>query len=196
MNHVVIDTDKILLDDQPVNTDGISGIQMLSTIYKNLSMGYPKFHKMDPLCRLGFIAAELLFSVSPMQNGDNHAVIAIGHGGSIVNDTRYHKTIAHPDAYFPSPAVFVYTLANIVTGEIAIRHKIYGESSSYLISTFDPATITQLLLSTFADSGINRITGGWIDCNDDNDFSLRFVTIDRTTPANDIQKFFKSNPIK
>ena len=42
---------------------------------------------------------------------------------------RFQETIQHADSYYPSPALFVYTLPNIVTGEIAIRNKYYGETS-------------------------------------------------------------------
>ena len=50
---------------------------------------------------------------------------------------------------FPSPALLVYTLPNIVTGEIAIKHKITGENSFFIEPTFNAELLhnyTELLL--------------------------------------------------
>lgn len=195
MRTVVIDTERVLVDGKPITTERDKGMEMLTGLYKSLSASYPKYYKMDPLCRLGFIAAELLLGREPATDGDRHAVVAIGHGGSIADDRRYQETIADADNCFPSPAVFVYTLANIVTGEIAIRHKLYGESSSFLIGHYDPETITRLLLTTLDDPETECVTGGWVDCESDDRFSLRFATIDRTDNYNEIKLFFENNNI-
>ena len=195
MRTVVIDTNNILLDGKPLNVSDAKGMTMLTDVFKSLSTGYPKYYKMDPLCRLGFIAAELLLADAQDGNRDLHAVVAVGHGGSIADDRRYQETIACADNYFPSPSVFVYTLANIVTGEIAIRHKLYGESSSYLIARYDPETITRLLLTAFDDPEVEQVTGGWIDCESEDNFSLRFLTADRSTKYDEIKQFFENNNI-
>lgn len=195
MNSVIIDTDKAIINGVALDTSGKTGMDLLTSLYRSRETGYPKYFKMDPLCRLGFIGAEMLLGPTPDVNGDSHAIVVIGRGGSIADDRRYQETIANDDNYFPSPAVFVYTLANIVTGEIAIRHKLYGESSSYLIENYVPETITRLLYTAFADPDVNQVTGGWIDCDSDNAFSLRIVTIDRNTSPEETLNFFKNNPI-
>lgn len=193
MKHIVIDRDRIILNGNQVDSNSLTGISMLTSIYKRYNMSYPKYYKMDPLCRLGFIGAELLLDKDI--DGDRHAIVIAGRSGSIIDDIRYQETINDEEDYFPSPAVFVYTLANIVTGEIAIRHKIYGETSSYLINDYNPETIATLLTSTFDDSDIDQITGGWIEATGEDDFTLRFVTIDRKTSRNEIIGFFKENII-
>lgn len=193
MKHIVIDRDRIILNGNQIDSDSLTGISMLTSIYKRYNMSYPKYYKMDSLCRLGFIGAELLLDKDI--DGDRHAIVIAGRSGSIIDDIRYQNTINDEEDYFPSPAVFVYTLANIVTGEIAIRHKIYGETSSYLINDYNPETIATLLTSTFDDSDIDQITGGWIEATGEDDFSLRFVTIDRKTSRNEIIGFFKENII-
>lgn len=193
MKHIVIDRDRIILNGNQIDSDSLTGIYMLTSIYKRYNMSYPKYYKMDSLCRLGFIGAELLLDKDI--DGDRHAIVIAGRSGSIIDDIRYQETINDEEDYFPSPAVFVYTLANIVTGEIAIRHKIYGETSSYLINDYNPETIATLLTSTFDDSDIDQITGGWIEATGEDDFTLRFVTIDRKTSRNEIIGFFKENII-
>lgn len=197
MRNIVIDNDRILLNNQPVDTSETIGQAMLTHVYKMYGFAYPKFYKMDSPCRLGFIATELLLGDKTEIDRDSHAIVAIGYSGSINTDSRYCETICDSENYFPSPSVFVYTLANIVTGEIAIRNKIYGETSSYLIDSYDPALITQLLMSAFADPAINTVTGGWIDAPaGDKPFSLRFVTVDRDTSPQQIIEFFNQHPVE
>lgn len=196
MRQVVIDSKRIIVDRQPVDCQGLSGMSMLTAVYKDGNMAYPKFYKMDPLCRLGFIGAELILGNISDIDSDRHAVVVIGRSGSIVDDRRYQETINDTTDYFPSPAVFVYTLANIVSGEIAIRHKLYGESSSYLIENYDPELITTLMMSTFDDNDIDLITGGWIEVADENQFTLRFMTIDRKTSSDEITGFLTDNPLQ
>ncbi|MDE6382459.1 MAG: 3-oxoacyl-ACP synthase, partial [Muribaculaceae bacterium] len=64
----------------------------------------------------------------------------------------------------------VYTLANIVTGEIAIRHKIYGETSFYVMPAFDPGQIDDVAEDLFQTSSPSFVLTGWVDYNDDNDY--------------------------
>lgn len=195
MKSIVIDTDKIILNDVLLKTGAETGMSLLTSVYKNGAIGYPKYYKMDPLCRLGFIGAEMILGPQPAPDSDTHAVVVIGHGGSIADDRHYQETIADVNDYFPSPAVFVYTLANIVTGEISIRHKLFGETSSYLIENYDYERITDLLLTAFNDPETEHITGGWIDYETDSCFSLRFVNIDRYTPREEILDFFRDYSI-
>ena len=90
---------------------------------------------MDPLCRLGFVTSELLLDgeAERFTPREDRAVVLFTRSGSFASDSRYQQTIADPADYYPSPAVFVYTLANIVTGEIAIRNRYLGETSCYLL---------------------------------------------------------------
>lgn len=119
-----------ILDDRMISASSIVGL------YREFIGDYPKFFKMDNLCKLGFVAAELLLRNADAASKENAAIILFNRNGSLVTDRNYQKTITDGN-YFPSPALFVYTLANIVTGEIAIRHKIYGETSFYILPEKD-----------------------------------------------------------
>ena len=46
-------------DGEPVRLEP-SDDPLLVALYRRYAGGYPKFFKMDPLCRLGFVASELL----------------------------------------------------------------------------------------------------------------------------------------
>lgn len=140
----------------------------LTSIYRHLGIQYPKFFKMDNLCKAGFLAAEFVVRESDMQvEEDGHpdwSVIVFNNCSSLDNDKAYQETIKDVDNYFPSPSVFVYTLANIVTGEIAIRHKLKGESCSYILPKFAADEIYQVgLTSLLPEKQIDNLLIGWVN---------------------------------
>lgn len=150
----------------------------LNAIYRQLIGDYPKFFKMDSLCKLGFITAELLLKDIPIDEKENGAIILFNRNGSLITDRNYQETIQSIDNYFPSPSLFVYTLANIVTGEISIRHKIYGESSFYILDKEDEEEMGSIIESTFLTSSPSFILTGWVEYENENDFlaEMKLVT--------------------
>ena len=149
-----------------------TGEKMLVELYRRYVNDYPKFFKMDTLSRLGFIASELLLQAECEErfvSRDDRDVILANRSASIKNDNDYIQTIAE-DNYFPSPALFVYTLPNIVTGEIAIRNKYLGETSFYILNT--PEDIEPLLQSIS-----NSAIAGWCECSDANSFYAKIQII-------------------
>jgi 3-oxoacyl-(acyl-carrier-protein) synthase len=97
--------------------------------YDQFSGQYPKFHKMDPLSKLGWLAAEVLLKDAPLSNYPPESVglILANKSASLDTDLRYFDTVKD----IASPALFVYTLANIVMGEISIRHGFKGENAFF-----------------------------------------------------------------
>lgn len=161
---------------------GERGSALLTAIYRREIGDYPKFFKMDPLCRLGFVATELLLQgeTGRFIPREDRAVVLFSHCGSLCNDLRYLRTIQWPDAYYPSPSVFVYTLANIVTGEIAIRNRYYGETSCFLLQDDTPDTEAALIEAAWADPATRSLVCGWIDCPDTEHFTARLQLLQRT----------------
>lgn len=156
----VVKDGKIIISDLPIT-------HSLSHIYRYLQLDYPKFFKMDNLSKLGFLGAELLLNahfqdIENRQQKRNISIVCCNRAASLDNDRRYQETIKTSE-FFPSPAVFVYTLPNIVTGEIAIRHKIMGETSFFVLPKFSAATIWELSQSAFDDSEIDYVLSGWIN---------------------------------
>ncbi len=102
----------------------------LTELYRAIGADYPKFFKMCPLCKTAFLGAELLLEgLSADDKAENLDIILFTADGCAQADMAFYKSILNEAEYFPSPAQFVYTLPNIMTGEIAIRHKIYGETT-------------------------------------------------------------------
>ena len=132
--------------------------------YRALGVAYPKFFKMDTLCRLGFVAVEELLRGHEEQIDAEHtALILANRSASLKNDKDYQATIADPENYFPSPALFVYTLPNIVTGELAIRHGLYGETAFYVLEK--EADLLPIVEATLRDPQIRSAIVGWVECS-------------------------------
>ena len=56
-----------------------------------------------------------------------------------------------------------------MTGEIAIRHKMQGESSMYVLPEYDNEAETRTVQAAFDESDTPLIVSGWVDYeNDDN----------------------------
>lgn len=105
-------------------------------------------------------------------------MVLIGSKGSLHADMAYAETIAGDD-FYPSPEKFVYTLPNIVTGEIAIRNKYHGETEYYMLPCRDAALERRLMIASFADDNTGSVIGGWIDCESDSVFECDISIIER-----------------
>ena len=169
----------VTLNGQPVMVaaapDGSQpeGKQLLTSLYKQHVGDYPKFYKMDPLARVGFLAAELLLHSLGEElyvEREDRAIVLVNRSASLAADRKYEQTIQTGDEYFPSPADFVYTLPNIVTGEIAIRHHYHGETTFLVVDHDDPEMLQTLIAQAFADPMTRSVLGGWLECVDENHF--------------------------
>jgi 3-oxoacyl-[acyl-carrier-protein] synthase-1 len=171
LSEVIITPIETTLNGLRISTESITGL------YKKFVGDYPKFYKMDPLCKLGFLGSDLLLKDKTADERENAAIVFFNKSGSLVADRNYEKTIEN-DNYFPSPALFVYTLANIVTGEIAIRNKIYGESSFYIMNDLNQQKIDEILESVYTTSNPPFIVTGWIEYTDDLNYfaNIKLVT--------------------
>jgi hypothetical protein len=145
-------------------------VSFLKSAYKHFMLNYPKFYKMDKLCQLAFVCSDLLLKdsrITEKYSTEDIAIVIANSAASLEVDTEHQATISDNDNYFPSPALFVYTLPNILIGEIAIRNKIKGENTFFIFDKFDPD-----FMSSYIDSLLNTgkakcsITG-WVDFYED-----------------------------
>ena len=170
---VKISPSEVVVDGKSVALpEGISGKDLLTFLYREKVGNYPQFYKMDLLSRLGFIASELLLEAEGKERvagTDSRAVILFNRSSSLMTDRKYMATIAE-DNYYPSPALFVYTLPNIITGEIAIRNKYNGETSFYILPERNGGVMENVLRAAFLDKKTQSVISGWIDCTADNCF--------------------------
>ena len=158
------------------------GSALLTELYRAHIGDYPKFFKMDTLSKLGFVASELLLQAEGkprFEPSEDRAVVFFNRSASLQADTAYQATIQDPDNFFPSPAAFVYTLPNIVTGEIAIRNKYFGETSFMVLPDHDPQIMAQQLQHAFLDPMTTSVLGGWLDCTDEDHFEAELYIISK-----------------
>ena len=149
---------------------------LLTALYKQIIGNYPKYYKMDGLCRLGFIASELLLKAERDEGSftedinKTRAIVFFNRSSSIASDKKYLASIVEKDNYFPSPSVFVYTLPNIVTGEIAIRNGYHGETSFYILPHKNEFLMQDIIETTFMDEQTTSVLTGWLDYEDSEHF--------------------------
>lgn len=135
-------------------------------LYKHAETKYLKFFKMDKLARLGFIAAEVLLngqSLTEEYPSDKIGVVLSNSSSTIDIDTEYYNTIKDKDNYFPSPALFVYTLPNIMIGEICIRNKFNGENNLFVEKEFNPDFQIKYINGLFHQHRVQACLGGWVE---------------------------------
>jgi hypothetical protein len=151
----------------------------IKNAYRFLNTSYPKFFKMDQLSKLGFLAADILFkkyfdekSMMPEETG----IVLANSSSSLDTDFTYFDSIKDSANYFPSPSVFVYTLPNIMIGEICIRHKITGEGVFFVSEKFDPDFMCKYVTDLFGIGKVQRCLTGWVELLDDRyDAALYFI---------------------
>ena len=144
--------------------------EKLNECYQKLGISYPKFFKMDPISKTGFICTELLVRKNPeivQIQSSEIAVLVNTSSGSKDTDNRFQNTIQSTENYFPSPGLFVYTLPNIVIGEICIRHGFKGENLC-LISEKPEINQIFINISAWINSGLTEVClCGWIEVKND-----------------------------
>ena len=172
---VVLDHQKLWEGNQNANEkleeqEGAGHHSLLTSLYKQMIGNYPKFYKMDGLSRLGFVASEILLNAEKEETEEEKAIIFFNHSSSIASDRNYKESIKDKDYYFPSPSIFVYTLPNIVTGEIAIRNHFHGETSFFILPDKDEKMMEEILQASCRDAQSKSFLTGWIDYEDERHF--------------------------
>ena len=169
LHRVHILPDGVTLDGRPLPIQS-QGAGLLSEIYRKYVGDYPKYHKMDALSRLAFLATELLLSRGDVPQDSKRATILFNRTSSVVADRCHLGSIAKPGEFYPSPSVFLGTLPNIATGEIAIRHGYNGETSLYITDFRDEALMKKVVSSSFSLGGFRSLICGFVDCDGGDSF--------------------------
>lgn len=170
-------------------------------IYKKQELVYPKFYKMDLLAQAGYLASELLKQANPQMAGgyqdDEIALIFGNNSSSTDTDIRFLKS--YEGNASPSPSLFVYTLPNIILGEIAIVNKWYGENMFAVLPNFTPGFFLDYIQISLI-AGSKAALCGWLEILEDKvDVFLFFVEADQQTgvalnPENLNRLYNQKNP--
>lgn len=161
-----ISENKVSVNQQLVfNNSAANFQQFVDAAYKNQGVDYPRFYKMNNLSKLGFLAAEYLLSnfvESPLAqaSGELTGIILANHYSSLDTDLKHQHFIQQGIA---SPAVFVYTLPNILIGELCIRYGIKGENTFFIAAEYDITGQTFYVTQLFNNQNITHCFVGWIE---------------------------------
>lgn len=158
--------------------EAVAGESFLTHLYRKYQMEYPKFFKMDVLCKVGFIASEILLEAEGVERfvpRADRAVLLFNRHSSLCADRAFQETIADPEEFYPSPSVFVYTLPNIVTGEIAIRNKYHGESEFILLPEKSKTVMTRAVERAFLDPETTSALTGWIEATSETEYEAELI---------------------
>ncbi|HEX3385214.1 MAG TPA: hypothetical protein VHS53_08505, partial [Mucilaginibacter sp.] len=154
---VVLKNGKRLFENKAVDASAF-----LLSVYQHFSLNYPKFYKMDNLSKLGWLASEVLLADSfnkeqylPEQVG----LVLANRNSSLDNDLKYLDSVKE----IASPSLFVYTLPNIVIGEICIRNGFKGEHAFYIQEDFDPGFIENQVNYLLDNDILQACVCGWAD---------------------------------
>ncbi len=159
--------------------------------YRNFELNYPKYHKMDNLSKLGWLATEVLLKDSlPPGKYDAKVmgVVLANASSSLDTDIKYFETTKE----MASPALFVYTLPNIVIGEICIRHHFKGENAFFIFEAFDAGFIEQYVSNLLNNNILQACICGWVELLD-NEYKTVLFLIEKT--ATDQQLLFTKENI-
>lgn len=151
---------------------------VIKSAYKELITDYPKFFKMDNVSKLALIASDLLLKE---EDEKNIALILSNRASSLDTDRKYQDSIKDTNQYYPSPAVFVYTLPNICMGEISIKHQLHSENSFFVAESFTSEilhTYTNELLDT---NKAEKALCGWVDIDNGNYNAFLYVVAKKGT---------------
>ena len=148
-----------------VNSPETDFAPFIREAYKHLGENNMKFYKMDNLCKLGYVAAGYLLkdtNYRPKEIG----IILANASSSLDTDCKHQAIINKEGDKAASPAVFVYTLPNVVLGEICIRHKIQGENTFFVCQQSDTASLEDYARIVMAKGKLRTCIIGWCELLD------------------------------
>ena len=161
----------------------------LLAAYQHLGLNYPKFYKMDNLCKLGWLASEVLLSGADIKQYQPVEVglVLSNANASLDSDKKYMQSVGD----IPSPALFVYTLPNIMIGEICIRNNFKGEDAFFIFEKFDAAFIETYVNDLLNSGSLKACICGWVDVLGDDHKAVLFL-VEKEEKSNSIP-FIKKN---
>ncbi len=132
---------------------------LLQAIYSRYGIGYPKFYKMDSLSALAFLTAELMLKNIQLRDKNSTGIVIGCKSASLDTDLKFQETIKE----IPSPGLFVYTLPNIMLGEISIRHGLKGEQMCSIGSAYDITWQFQYVRHLVDSGFVSACVCGWVE---------------------------------
>ena len=165
MTKVEIKNEQVWLNEELYFEDSSGDFGLFSkNLFKSFEIDYPKFYKMDSQSKLAFLAAEILLKdENTLNENQDIALIFSNRNSSLESDLKHQQSIQSADEIFPSPAVFVYTLANICLGEVSIRHHLKTENAFFISDKFNEKQLKKYAKYLISKNRAKKVVVAWVD---------------------------------
>jgi len=150
---------------------------------------------MDNLSKLGLLASDILLKNNKLSDEfapEKTGVILSNKSSSMDTDLKYYSMVQSGVA---SPAVFVYSLPNIVIGEICIRNGIKGENTFFITDSYDIPSQVNYINQLFEKGILDACICGWMELiGEDYEAFLYLITKNKSkqsTPPHTVESINK-----
>jgi len=165
-----IQPDKVILNGEAESYES-TGSALVSEIFKKKLLDGSRFFKMDIFSRLAYVATGLLAKDALAGYApEDIALFIFTQNGSVLADRKHLSTFSNPEDFYPSPAIFINTLPNVVLGEIAVMNTIKGETTLVMLPYRDDALIDRIVKASLSSTRPSVMIYGWVDCEAENSF--------------------------
>lgn len=166
----------ITLNDKAVITlSGETITDYAVAAFRTLDTPYPKFFKMDILSKVVYTAVAMLVKEGHINAdwlNDTATCITTTHGCLDVDEKFEQSRSA-----LASPALFVYTLPNIMLGEICIKHQFKGEQLCTIGGVNEALALYDYISLLLAENHAKQAIIGYADAyNDKINVQLAFIS--------------------
>lgn len=166
-NYCKIKNNKVFLNGKQVfENKTLNNKDFFKSVYNFLDIKYSKFFKMDSLSKLAFLSSEFILNKMEPE-GKNIAIVLSNNASSLDTDRKHQDSINDKENYYPSPAIFVYTLPNIGIGEISIRHQLKSENGFFVFENYNPNFHYNYEKSLLNNNKSESVLAGWVNIDED-----------------------------
>ena len=187
-----LNASSLIINNQLIHAISGDTIDWKRELYNFYSKDYPKFHKMDPLAKMAFLGILGIEKKTDLSVYDDNEVSMIfaNKTSSYKSDSNHFENYTKKNLI--SPSDFVYTLPNILTGELAIYLKWYGENCFYILEKFDLAFYIEQIEIAFS-KGKKACLCGWVESSDKSEDLIIFIIENQNNKINkeEIYSYFK-----
>lgn len=160
-NQTVYKNGELLFGNKDIDVPGF-----LLSVYQHFNIDYSRFYKMDNLSKLGWLTSEILLKDSFKKENyrpEDIGLILSNANSSLDTDQKYMDSVRD----IPRSSLFVYTLPNIVSGEICIRNNFKGEDAFFVFDSFNAHFLGNYVSSLMDNNVLQACICGWVDFLDD-----------------------------
>lgn len=142
----------------------VSFAEFIRAEFKTLGQSDMKFYKMSDMSKGLYIAVERLLAKEGWDNvaPTRRAIVLANRSASLDTDLAHQQVVNKRLPEGASPAIFVYTLANVSAGEMCIRHKIQGDNT-FFVEEKETGLAEEYARSLIETNRADAVICGWCE---------------------------------